>query len=211
MMPGVDGIHDLGGKQGFGPVEMETDEPVFHADWETRAMALPYGALAHVPNASTSMFRHAIERMQPAHYLTSSYYEHWLTAAATLAVEGGLVSREEIDERAGGTFPIAQPVRAGDVHAPPPHAARFHVGDRVRIRNLHPPGHTRCPAYIRGHVGVVTRLDGEWNVPDVEAHSTERIPEATYSVRFDAAELWGDEQTGVTVNVDLWDSYLDPP
>ena len=59
-------------------------------------------------------------------------------------------------------------------------------------------------------VSVVTRLDGEWSIPDIEAHSPERVPETLYSVRFTAEELWGDVQSGVSVNVDLWDSYLEP-
>jgi len=84
------------------------------------------------------------------------------------------------------------------------------VGDQVRVREWHPPGHTRCPGYIRGHVRIVTRSDGRFSIPDVEAHSTHRVSEATYSVRFAADELWNDGQPGVTVNVDLWDNYLEP-
>ena len=206
----MDGIHDLGGRQGFGPVVIEHDEPVFHAPWERVARAVTFGVVGTVPNASTSLFRHAIERMEPTHYLSSPYYEHWLTAAATLAVEGGLVTREELDQRAGGPFPLSSPTREEEVEIPPAHGARFRVGGRVRVRNLHRPGHTRCPGYVGGKVGVVTRVDGEWNIPDVEAHSPARVPETLYSVRFDADELWGDGQGGVTVNVDLWDSYLEP-
>jgi nitrile hydratase beta subunit len=207
----VDGIHDLGGRQGFGPVVVEHDEPVFHEPWERVARAVTYAAIGNTPNASTSLFRHAIERMDPSHYLSSPYYEHWLTAAATLAVEAGLVTREELEERAGGPFPLSGPTRAGEVEVPAAHGARFRVGDRVRVRNIHPPGHTRCPGYARGKVGVITRVDGEWNIPDVEAHTTARVPEMLYSVGFDADELWGDGQRGVTVNVDLWDSYLEKP
>src|SRR5438270_9695600 len=162
-MRAVDGIHDLGGKQGFGPVEVEENEPVFHEPWERVARALTFATVAQVPNPSTSKFRHAIERMEPGHYLTSSYYEHWLTAAATLAIESGLVTEQELEQRAGGPFPISGPVHEGDVQAPAPHQVRFNLGDRVRVRNLHRPGHTRCPGYIRGKVGVITRLDGERN------------------------------------------------
>jgi nitrile hydratase beta subunit len=209
-MRGVDGIHDLGGRQGFGPVVVEEDEPVFHEDWERRARALTFGCVMQIENPSTSKFRHAIERMEPGHYLTSSYYEHWVTAAATLAVQNNLVTTEELQERAGGAFPLSQPELPHDVDVPEQGRSRFNVGDRVRVRNIHPPGHTRCPGYIRGKVGVVTRTDGEWNIPDVECHSPERVPEAVYSVRFEAGELWGDGQRGATVNVDLWDSYLEP-
>jgi nitrile hydratase len=87
---------------------------------------------------------------------------------------------------------------------------RFAAGDRVLVREWHPPGHTRCPGYVRGKAGVVVRMDGIYSVPDVEAHSTARRYEPTYSVRFDAAELWQDGQRGVTVHADLWDSYLEP-
>jgi nitrile hydratase len=206
----VDGIHDLGGRQGFGRVVVEPNEPAFHERWEALARSLSYLVISQMNNPSGGAFRHAIERMDPAHYLNSSYYEHWLTAAATLAVESGLVTATELEDRAGGRFPLSHPVRAEPVTDPPPGRSRFNVGDRVRVRQWHPLGHTRCPNYIRGKVGVVTRLDGEHSIPDVEAHSTDRVREATYSVRFDADELWSDGQAGVTVNVDLWDSYLEP-
>jgi nitrile hydratase len=206
----VDGIHDLGGRQGFGNVVVEPDEPAFHERWEALARSLVYLVMSNVDNPSGSAFRHAIERMDPAHYLNSSYYEHWLTGAATLAVESGLVTHDELEERAGGAFPLSHPVRAQTITDPPPGRSRFEVGDRVRVRQWHPPGHTRCPNYIRGHVGVITRADGEFSIPDVEAHSTARVAEATYSVRFDAEELWNDGQRGVSVNVDLWDGYLEP-
>jgi len=206
----VDGIHDLGGMQGFGPVAHSPAEPVFHEPWEGRARAL-LEVVAGAVQPNGGEFRHAIERMAPGHYLTSSYYEHWLTAAATLAVEHGLVTQAELDARAGGRFPLS-----GPVHAPPVAEAgseasepRFAVGERVRVREWHPPGHTRCPRYIRGKEGVVVRLDGTHSVPDIEAHSTARRYEATYSVRFDAASLWRDGQRGVSVHVDLWDSYLE--
>jgi len=196
--------------QGFGPVAHSPAEPVFHEPWEGRARAL-LEVVAGAVQPNGGEFRHAIERMAPGHYLTSSYYEHWLTAAATLAVEHGLVTQAELDARAGGRFPLS-----GPVHAPPVAEAgseasepRFAVGDRVRVREWHPPGHTRCPRYIRGKEGVVVRLDGTHSVPDIEAHSTARRYEATYSVRFDAASLWRDGQRGVSVHVDLWDSYLE--
>ncbi|MBV8161127.1 MAG: nitrile hydratase subunit beta [Acidimicrobiia bacterium] len=206
----MDGIHDLGGRQGFGAVVEERDEPVFHAQWERAARAMPFAVLAGVPNPSTSMFRHAIERMDPTHYLSSSYYEHWLTAAATLAVEAGIVTREELEQRAGGPFPLSGAPDDGEVTAVSSGGARFGVGDLVRVRNMHPPGHTRCPGYVRGKQGVVARLDGSWTLPDVEAHSPARVGEGVYSVRFTAHELWGGGQPGVFVHVDLWDSYLEP-
>jgi nitrile hydratase len=206
----VDGIHDLGGKQGFGGVVASPAEPVFHDRWEAVARALVV-IVAGAVDASGGEFRHSIERMEPGHYLTSSYYEHWLTAAATLAVEHGLVALAELEALAGGRFPLSGTARAAAVADPGPDVdqPRFSVGDRVRVREWHPPGHTRCPGYVRGKTGMVVRVDGVHSVPDVEAHSQARRHEPTYSVRFDANDLWLDGQRGVLVHVDLWDSYLE--
>jgi len=206
----VDGIHDLGGRQGFGAVTHSPAEPAFHHHWEAVARALMM-IVTDAVEASGGEFRHSIERMEPGHYLTSSYYEHWLTAAATLAVEHGLVTHTELEARAGGRFPLSGPLLAppvadggADVGEP-----RFRAGDRVRVREWHSPGHTRCPGYVRGKAGTVVRVDGTHSVPDIEAHSTGRRYEPTYSVRFDATDLWRDGQYGVCVHVDLWDSYLE--
>jgi nitrile hydratase len=206
----VDGIHDLGGMHGFGAVDHSPAEPAFHESWEaeTRAiMAVVSGAVG----ASGGEFRHSIERMDPGRYLTSSYYERWLTAAATLAVEHGVVTRSDLEARAGGPFPLSGPVLASPVveAGPDVTAPRFGVGDWVRVRDWHSPGHTRCPRYARGKRGVVVRVDGTHSVPDIEAHGPARRHEPTYSVRFDAAELWGDGEAAVAVHVDLWDSYLE--
>jgi nitrile hydratase subunit beta len=195
--------------QGFGPVDHSPAEPAFHERWEAVARALMLAVLRAV-DASGGEFRHSIERMAPGHYLTSSYYEHWLTAAATLAVEHGLIERGELEARAGGSFPLSGPVLA------PPAAEAgqdrqqpgFAAGERVRVREWHPPGHTRCPRYVRGKAGTVVSYDGVYSVPDVEAHGPASRYEPTYSVRFDAAELWHDGQDGVSVHVGLWESYL---
>jgi len=197
--------------QGFGAVAHTPAEPVFAEPWEARARAL-VEAVAGAVRPTGGEFRHAIERMAPGHYLTSSYYEHWLTAAATMAVEHGLLTREDLEARAGGPFPLSGPVLGPRVTDPGADAGepRFGTGDQVRVREWHPPGHTRCPRYVRGKTGVVVRLDGSYPVPDVEAHGGGRRPEPTYSVRFDAAQLWSDGQPGVCVHVDLWESYLEP-
>ena len=213
----MDGIHDLGGMQGFGAVAHSPAEPVFHARWEVAARALLL-VVAGAVDASGGEFRHSIERMEPGHYLTSGYYEHWLTAAATLAVEHGLVSVSDLEARGGGRFPLSGPVLAPPVTDAGPDVGepRFAVGDRVRVRDWHPSGHTRCPGYVRGKTGIVVRVDGIHSVPDVEAHGTARRHEPTYSVRFEAGSLWhdggdgdGDDGHGVSVHVDLWDSYLE--
>lgn len=201
-------MHDLGGMHGFGSVEVEPDEPVFHEDWERRAFRVT--AACMLSGLLAGRFRHAIERMEPAWYLASPYYEHWLTAAATGAVEAGLITREELDARIEGSYPLAGPIRAPSISDPGPSTQeyRFAPGDVVRVREWHPLGHTRAPRYVQGKRGKVVRLDGVFSVPDVEYHSDQRRSEPTYSVRFEAAELWG--QPGDPVHVDLWQSYLEP-
>ena len=162
--------------------------------------------------ANTHAFRHAIERMDPAHYLSSSYYEHWLTGIATMLVEKGLVAREELASRVPVGFPLGRPATALAPDAKPSgETARFKVGDRVSVRNHHPQGHTRCPRYLRGRHGVVVRVDRRHALPDVAAHTDRRCEQYTYCVRFEGSELWGDDAgSAEAVYVDLWESYLGP-
>jgi nitrile hydratase len=209
----VDGPHDLGGRAGFGPVQMEADEPVFHDAWEGRVYACVAGAATN-GLFGTPEFRHSMERMAPRHYLAASYYERWLTGVATLLVEKGTLTQAELDAAAGGHFPLAGPVRAPRVADPGPEvtAPRYAVGDEVRVADAGTDGHTRCPGYVRGRRGVVVRYDGPCNFDDVEAHSDGRRLEPLYSVRFDGVELWGGgAEPGVTVAVDLFESYLERP
>ena len=193
--------------QGFGPVEVEPDEPVFHENWERRAMRMTIAVMraGHL----NGRFRHAIERMDPAWYLTSPYYEHWLVAAATGLVEAGAVTQAELDGRLGAPYPLARPVRGPRLADPGPSSDvhRYAVGDRVRVREWHPLGHTRAPRYVQGKRGSVARLDDVSSVPDVEYHCDSTRLEPTYNVRFEAAELWG--EPGDPVHVDLWESYLE--
>jgi nitrile hydratase len=204
----VELAHDLGGRSGLAAVEVEADEPVFHAPWERTARALVYAAMSAHPNPTTSAFRHAIERMDPGHYLTSSYYEHWLTAAATISVESGVVAPAELELAAGGPFPLARP--PVEPHVEGSGVQRFAVGDRIRVAAADHGGHSRCPGYVRGRPGTVIRVDGRFSLPDVEAHSARRVVEGTYSVQFAARDLWDDADENTVVHVDLWDSYLEP-
>jgi nitrile hydratase subunit beta len=200
--------HDLGGRDGLGAVEVEVEEPVFHAPWERTARGLVYAAMQAHRNPTTSAFRHAIERMEPEHYLSSSYYEHWLTAAASIAVESSVMSHSELEQRAGGPFPLARP--SVEPHVEGGGGQRFAVGDRVRVVAADHGGHSRCPGYVRGRTGTVVRLDDRSSLPDVEAHSSRRVLEGTYGVRFAARDLWDDADASAAVHVDLWDSYLEP-
>jgi nitrile hydratase beta subunit len=184
-----------------------------HQMWERVVFGL-VSAVSARRLSNTHTFRNAIERMDPVHYLSSPYYEHWLTALATLLVERGVVTRAELEATAGGCIPVSQPLRSGPIGRPASSAAapRFAVGSAVVVRNLHPLGHTRCPRYVRGKRGVVARVDDRFPLPDVAAHASERCEQYAYNVRFDGGELWGEAaDSAAAVHVDLWESYLEAP
>jgi nitrile hydratase subunit beta len=202
----VDGMHDLGGKQGFGAVRHVPNSGPFHADWERRVNAL-YGLMVRKGAFNMDEYRHAIERMEPRHYLAASYYERSLTSLATLCVEKGIVTREELDELAGGRFPLARPSAPGrgnvDTRRP------LAVGDRVRVRNDFVPGHVRMPGYIRGKTGVVVGVSPAYPFPDAHAHGMEAADEPTYDVRFRSDELWPNGSDAALVHVGVFESYLE--
>src|SRR5437764_11337120 len=130
----MDGIHDMGGRQGFGQVRYTLDAKAFHAPWEVRANAL-YGFAVRAGLFNMDEYRHAIERMEPRHYLAASYYERSLTSLATLLVEKGLVTRDELERRANGVFPLASASAPGRSNVAA--RERFQVGDRVVVRSDH--------------------------------------------------------------------------
>ena len=202
----MDGMHDLGGKQGFGAVRYTLDAPAFHAAWEVRANAL-YAHAERLGLFNMDEYRHAIERMEPRHYLSASYYERSLTSLATLCVEKGIVTKEELDRRAEGDFPIALPIGPGRGNV----ATREHFkpGDRVRVRVEHIPGHVRAPAYIRGKTGVVVHETPTYPFPDAHAHGIHAEDEPTYDVRFEATDLWPGNADPAQVHVGVFQSYLE--
>jgi nitrile hydratase len=223
----VNGAHDLGGMHGFGPVVLEPDEPVFHAEWERRtfALALAMGAWGRW---NLDMSRSAREQMPAAEYLATSYYEHWLWGLERLVEWHGFLARGDLERRRRegpdpgrrAAEPVAGALRPDGVprllrnrraarldDAVPP---KFAAGDAVVARNMHPPGHTRIPRYVRGRPGMVARDHGVFIFPDTHAAGLGRKPQHVYSVRFDARELWGPEgHPRDAVYVDLWDDYLD--
>ena len=203
----MDGMHDLGGKQGFGPVAVsrETRE-VFHEPWEKRANAL-YSLAVKLGVFNMDEYRHAIERMEPRHYLSAGYYERSLTSTATLCVEKGIFTREELELRAQGAFPLALPSAAGRTNVAV--RQRFKLGDRVRVSLDQVPGHVRMPAYIRGKWGVVVGESPAYPFPDAQAHGVEAADEPTYDVRFDTAELWPNSADPAFVHVGVFQSYLE--
>ncbi|MDR3465516.1 MAG: nitrile hydratase subunit beta [Xanthobacteraceae bacterium] len=216
----MDGAHDMGGVAGFGPVEPERDEPVFHADWERRAFALTL-AMGKPGGWTIDMSRFARENRPPADYLVMSYYQIWLAGLERLMAERDLVQPDEI--AAGRALHPASPrpalsrdevapvlARGAPTTRPAQAPARFAPGDRVRARDLTTPAHTRLPAYVRGHVGVVDLMHGCHVFADASAAGAGEAPQWLYTVRFDARELWGDDTTAGAVSVDAWESYLEP-
>ncbi|MGI8793828.1 MAG: SH3-like domain-containing protein [Acidimicrobiales bacterium] len=209
----MDGIHDLGGRAGFGPVDTSGDQgKIFAADWERRSLGMTFASFLR--GLSTGgQFRHSIERMEPVHYAGSRYYEHWFTALATRLIEENVVGLDELERRAGGAVPLARPAHpdavaeaeAVAVVAPGPTPA---VGERVRVTSRPRLGHTRCPWFVRGRVGTVVRVDREASLDDLEAHTDKRRREPVCCVQFDSAELWGPTAEHASVHVDLMVSYL---
>lgn len=202
----MDGIHDLGGKQGFGPVRYAQDARAFHIEWEVRANSLYVFAVRH-GLINMDEYRHAIERMEPRHYLTASYYERSLTGLATLLVEKNIVPHSELEQRAGGRFPLAAPSAPGRTNLE--ERERFQPGDRVRVRDHYVPGHVRMPGYIRGKTGVVVSESPAYPFPDAHAHAIAAAEEPTYDVRFRAEDLWPNSADSALVHVGLFQSYLE--
>ena len=193
----MNGPHDLGGQAGFGPVAPEPDEPVFHAPWERRALALTIAAGA-MRAWSIDESRHARESLHPADYYASSYYAIWIKApgaaarrATASSAEAELAARPRRDagrppeagaarrRGAGRRSPAAGPATATRPGAP----AAFAAGDAVRTRVMHPPGHTRLPRYARGKRGRIAAVQGFFVLPDSNAHGRGEAPEWLYTVR----------------------------
>ncbi len=221
----MDGIHDLGGRHGFGEIEVEPDEPAFHHRWEAAVFTMMQAAAAAGAFTNADRFRHAIERVHPAAYLTHGYYGRWLGGIENLLVEAGIVSQAEIDAMArrkgaaGDELVAARPARKPDPRGPPPAepgsprnlaaAPRFAPGDRVRTSREVKAGHTRLPAYARDRVGTVIRHHGGWVYPDTNAHGLGENPVHLYTVQFEGIELWGGGDGNIKVSLDLFEPYLE--
>jgi nitrile hydratase subunit beta len=218
----MNGAQDLGGMMGFGLIQIEQDEPWFHAEWERRAFGLTL-AMGATGSWNIDMSRHARESLPPAEYLTSSYYEIWIKGVERLVVAAGLVSKEELTrgEFLAEPAPIKRVLKAEDVpevlarggpaERPIEQPARFAVGDRVRTRNIHPKGHTRLPRYARGRIGIVQLVHGAHVFPDTNAHGQGEQPQWLYTVCFSGRELWGEQaDPTISVSIDAWESYLEP-
>jgi len=221
----MNGVHDMGGMQGFGPVRPEPNEPLFHAPWERRALAMTV-AMGACGQWNIDISRSARESLPPAQYLSSSYYAIWLAGLEKLMLARGMVSAAELHAGKAEDPPLAG-VRALDgaqtaralaqgsassraIDVPP----RFVVGQRVRARQIHPASHTRLPRYVRGHTGTVERIHGAHVFPDtrVSRPVPPFVDEAhwLYTVVFDGHDLWGiSASAGLLVSVDAWEPYLE--
>ena len=217
----MNGVHDMGGMHGMGPIQTEDDEPVFHERWEARAFALAL-AMAAWRKWTLDGSRHQRELITSAEYLRMSYYEKWVAGLVELLVKNGLVTSAEVesgkpvlDSPKATPALVASAVPAMVAQGRPanreiPVEARFRVGQRVRTRNIHPTGHTRLPRYARGKFGTIHRDHGVHVFPDTNAHSLGEKPQHLYSVRFAARELWGEEASSRDViYLDMWDDYLE--
>lgn len=217
----MNGVHDMGGMQGFGAIERERDEPVFHARWEARTFALRQACSA-LRKWNIDRARHANERMPPEEYLPATYYERWLSGLQRLLLESGLLTRAELTSgRSAGPAPagvvplapekVAGAVRAGrNYRVDQPSPPSFAVGAQVVARNMNPAGATRLPRYARGKRGTVERDHGVFIFPDSNAAGQGPKPQHLYSVRFSARELWGDDAAPKDrVYLDLWEDYLE--
>jgi nitrile hydratase subunit beta len=218
----MNGVHDMGGMHGMGPIRAEADEPVFHEAWEGRVYAITR-AIGAWRKWNIDTGRYYIERIAPADYLRMSYYEKWFTRLVELLIKTGMVSREEIEtgQPAAGSPKLSPPLRPDAVpqaalnrniqssHDPAVHPL-FKAGQHVRARNLNPTGHTRLPRYARGKLGTIVLDHGVYNFPDTNADGRGPKRQHVYAVRFAARELWGDQASPRDfVHLDLWDDHLE--
>jgi nitrile hydratase subunit beta len=221
----MNSVHDMGGMHGFGPVPEPGGEQAYHERWEPRVFAIQtivgLEGLGAGPGG-----RPVREEMNPADYLAASYYERWLFSAERRLERKGTIAPGEVEEmmerlEAGEAAPthddtaMAERILADlkTVHPmdPAPDAARFGLGQRVRVKRMHPAGHTRCPRYVRGVVGVVEAVRGADRLPDRAVYGDTVAPEPVYSIAFRSDDLWGPgEARSWTVALDLWESYLEP-
>ncbi len=213
----VGGVHDMGGVPGYGPVEPERGDSVFHHEWESRVFGLVF-------SVKGAFSRHTLESLDPGVYL-SGYYPRMMAALERGLVERGALSAEEVEARAAHFLdnPEARPtrrvdpeltevVRAGSyrqrqLRRETPGPPSFAAGDSVRTRRIEHGGHTRLPLYAQGKRGTVAAVYAAYDFPDDEDAPAQQL----YSVRFESVELWGDSaEPGTALYIDMMEGYLEP-
>ena len=211
-------IHDMGGMHGFGKVEPEIDEPVFHEPWESRVYAMNR-AMGPLRLWTIDMGRASQETLLPALYVSATYYQRWLLGLERRVLEHNLAGADELE--AGRSLRsndkpnrIFTPEDANhltrgnyerDASAPP----RFKAGDGVRTLNINPVTHTRLPRYARGKVGEVEAIRGCHVYPDSVSTGAGEDPQWLYTVVFPGQVLWGeDSDPSVNVSIEAFEPYL---
>ena len=226
----MNGVHDLGGTDGLGPVEVPENEPVYRAEWEKAAFAM-FSMTFRAGFFGIDAFRFGIEQMHPATYLLSPYYEHWLHAIEHHGFEKGLLDEAELDRRTqhyleNPDAPLPAEKEDPDLLAfvdgvvksgapagrPSDKVAQFKVGDRVTVASDVSFGHTRKAKYVRGRTGEIALAHGTFIYPDSAGNGGPEAPEHVYTVKFTSEELWGAEAADPngTVYFDVWEPYIDP-
>ena len=215
-------IHDMGGMHGFGPVEAEPNEPVFHAPWEGRVHALQR-AIGAAELWTIDGGRASLETLPPRLYLASTYYQRWFLGLERRVVTYGLVDADEL--AAGHSLhpakPLPRKMTVADAQKPPMRGnferptntpARFKIGDRVRTANINPTTHTRLPRYARDKEGVVEAIRGCHVYPDTAALDVKNeSPQWLYTVVFTGPELWGEASgPAIKVSIEAFEPYLRP-
>ena len=213
-------VHDMGGMHGFGPVEPEADELVFHADWEARVYVLQR-AMGATGLWTIDGGRASLENLPPLAYLAASYYKRWFLGLERRVVAHGLVGEDEITAGRAVqpgirlnrklTLDDAKVLSYPHYNRPAPGPARFKTGDKVRTKNFNPATHTRLPRYARGKLGTVEAVRGCHVFPDTAALGAGENPQWLYTVVFAGRELWGEEtDPAIKVSIEAFEPYLAP-
>jgi nitrile hydratase subunit beta len=217
----MDGIHDMGGQDGWGTVMIDPDEQVFDTPWEGRAFAM--GAMsAGLSGTNLDAFRHSLERLHPLDYLSDGYYGRWLACAELLLVDHGVLPAGAVDARARNMLGTNVPEPTETSGEKPQYERNgggslrqiddppvFTVGDRVLAKDMYRRGHHRMPAYVRGHVGTIVALRPAAVLPDSTAHFIAEDAQHVYTVEFSSTVLWGSDAEPSTLHIDLFESYME--
>jgi nitrile hydratase subunit beta len=215
----MNGAHDMGGRLGFGPVEPEANEPVFHAAWESRVYGFA-GTVGAFDLWNLDEDRHACENHPPQKYVSCSYYEIWLMMFERMLVEKGVVTVQELRSGKSCNGKVTEPrLKLSEVMAAQTAFGTytretetkpaFAIGQHVRVRNMMTPTHTRLPGYLRGVVGEIVMIHGNHVFPDSNSLGKGEDPKWLYAVRFNAKSVWG-RDTKDLIHADLWEPYLEP-
>ena len=219
--------HDVGGVPGFGAIAIEQDEPVFHADWERRMFGITMCVIGKGLVGSVDEFRWGVEQLTPEQYFEQSYYERWFSPIERALFARGALGPGELARRTAamagsGALPrhdepewsdsfVGFVRTAGSFGQPADASARFAPGDRIRVKDVEAPAHTRLPTYARGKAGVIERVHERNVVPDLRAVGLGEVWEHTYLVVFPAQEVFGDRsEPGQELTLDVWESYIEP-